>query len=683
MASMIVEQTRHRACAAKLLPIAMAAACLLVAGGASAATICLRNGDGTYDTLRTGGDTLYTGNGNQAGIVGGSISFTPEVGEGSGGTMNSFITGLGSGGVPLSVVQGGRSGMVVVGKGDTTLAQSSFGGGPGNPCGMGGANASNTAAMAADVQAVADAVAATQGEIITNAPRSAAAALATAQNATAVGRGSVADRDNAVSMGVAGGERQMTHVAAGTSGTDATNLAQMQAADAATLYESRAYTDAKIAHVVRYDVDASGKPLHTVTLSDGDDVPMRLRNVAAGVAETDAANVGQVQAGDRQTLSDANRYTDWKTRNAIEYDVDATGHRVGSVTLRSGDAGPVTIRNVAAAVNDSEAVNLAQMRAGDAATLDAGERYTDRRIRHVRVTSALGDAQAAGNESVAIGGDAAASGDNTVAVGAGSRATVASAIAIGASAVAAQRGSVAVGADAQATVAESVALGNRAIASRGAGQYVDPISRQARRSAGEVSVGTSGAERQITHVADGHQASDAVNLRQLQSGLSTARVYVDERVAMYPGTSMPAPVATADNSVAIGPGSVADRANSVSVGAAGNARQLTNVAPGTAPTDAVTVQQLGAVSEQARRLVSASGAMSAAMAAMQPNARAEGPLSVSVGTGTYGGTAALAAGINYYASNRVLVNLKASAAVGSGLSGNQLFAVGAGATFGF
>ncbi|MBY4949533.1 YadA family autotransporter adhesin [Cupriavidus respiraculi] len=647
----------------------MAATCLLFAGGTSGATICLRNSDGTYDTLRTGGDTLYTGNGNQAGIVGGSISFTPEVGEGSGGTMNSFITGLGSGGMPLSVVQGGRSGMGVVGKGDTTLAQTSFGGGAGNPCGVGGANASNTAAMVADVQAMAEAVAATQGEIITNAPRSAAAALATGQNATAVGRGSVADRDNAVSMGVAGGERQITHVAPGTSGTDATNLAQMQAADAATLYKSRAYTDAKTAHVVRYDVDASGQPLHTVTLSDGDGVPMRLRNVAAGVAETDAANVGQVQAGDRQTLSDANRYTDWRTRNAIEYDVDAMGQRAGSVTLAGGGAGPVTIRNVAAAVTDNEAVNLAQMRAGDAATLDAGERYTDRRLRHVRLTSALDDAQAAGNESVAIGGNASASGANSVA--------------IGTAAMAAQAGSVALGVDAHATAADSVALGNRAIASRGAEQYVDPISGQARRSAGEVSVGTSGAERQITHVADGHQASDAVNLRQLQSGLSSARGYVDERIAIYPGGSMPAPVATADNAVAIGPGSVADRANSVSVGAAGNARQLTNVAPGTAPTDAVTVQQLGAVSEQARRLVSASGAMSAAMAAMQPNARAEGPLSVSVGTGTYGGTAALAAGINYYASNRVLVNLKASAAVGSGLSGNQLFAVGAGATFGF
>ncbi|MFP3759258.1 hypothetical protein SB751_35845, partial [Cupriavidus sp. SIMBA_020] len=50
--------------------------------------------------------------------------------------------------------------------------------------------------------------------------------------------------------------------------------------------------------------------------------------------------------------------------------------------------------------------------------------------------------------------------------------------------------------------------------------------------------------------------------------------------------------ATGKNAVAVGQGSVADRDNSFSVGAKGNERQVTNVAAGTAPTDAVNVQQL-------------------------------------------------------------------------------------------
>ncbi|MEX3681675.1 hypothetical protein AB3X89_31360 [Paraburkholderia sp. BR14320] len=50
--------------------------------------------------------------------------------------------------------------------------------------------------------------------------------------------------------------------------------------------------------------------------------------------------------------------------------------------------------------------------------------------------------------------------------------------------------------------------------------------------------------------------------------------------------------ASADNSVALGQRSIADRANSVSIGSAGQERQITNVAAGTADTDAVNVNQL-------------------------------------------------------------------------------------------
>ncbi|MDF2793342.1 YadA-like family protein [Pseudomonas orientalis] len=61
----------------------------------------------------------------------------------------------------------------------------------------------------------------------TNAVAVGNGASATAQNAVALGTDAVADRDNSVSLGQAGAERQMTHVAAGTSATDAVNLGQM------------------------------------------------------------------------------------------------------------------------------------------------------------------------------------------------------------------------------------------------------------------------------------------------------------------------------------------------------------------------------------------------------------------------------------------------------------------------
>ena len=66
---------------------------------------------------------------------------------------------------------------------------------------------------------------------------------ATAENSVALGSGSVADQANTVSVGSAGNERQVTHVAAGVNATDAVNVAQMQAGDAATLNTANNYTD--------------------------------------------------------------------------------------------------------------------------------------------------------------------------------------------------------------------------------------------------------------------------------------------------------------------------------------------------------------------------------------------------------------------------------------------------------
>ncbi|RYZ72309.1 MAG: hypothetical protein EOP91_08500, partial [Lysobacteraceae bacterium] len=68
-------------------------------------------------------------------------------------------------------------------------------------------------------------------------------ASVTAENAVALGQGSVADRANTVSVGSAGNERAITNVANGTAATDATNLGQVQAGDAATLAAANTYTN--------------------------------------------------------------------------------------------------------------------------------------------------------------------------------------------------------------------------------------------------------------------------------------------------------------------------------------------------------------------------------------------------------------------------------------------------------
>jgi autotransporter adhesin len=73
------------------------------------------------------------------------------------------------------------------------------------------------------------------------------------------------------------------------------------------------------------------------------------------------------------------------------------------------------------------------------------------------------------------------------------------------------------------------------------------------------------------------------------------------------------------------------------------------------------------------------GAMALASAALVPNARAEGNTSVSVGAGHYAGQSAIAAGVNYYVSNQVLLNAKVALTSAGPAKGG----VSVGATFGF
>src|SRR5699024_61334 len=88
---------------------------------------------------------------------------------------------------------------------------------------------------------------------------------ATAGNAVALGAGSVADEANTVSVGNAKQQRRVTNVAAGTAGTDAVNVDQLDSAtqhavdqakkyadtgDASTLSKANAYTNTKFAEVV-------------------------------------------------------------------------------------------------------------------------------------------------------------------------------------------------------------------------------------------------------------------------------------------------------------------------------------------------------------------------------------------------------------------------------------------------
>ncbi|WP_158884389.1 ESPR-type extended signal peptide-containing protein [Rhodanobacter sp. L36] len=140
-------------------------------------------------------------------------------------------------------------------------------------------------------------------------------ATATNDNSVAIGSGSTTDRDNSVSVGSAGDERQITNVAAGTANTDAVNVSQLK----------QSVTQANASNV-QYNKNGDGSvDYHNVTLDPGGD-PTIIHNLGAGVANTDAANVGQLNQGITTAENWAKNYTDQKL-STINSELNTIGNR--------------------------------------------------------------------------------------------------------------------------------------------------------------------------------------------------------------------------------------------------------------------------------------------------------------------------------------------------------------------
>jgi autotransporter adhesin len=120
-------------------------------------------------------------------------------------------------------------------------------------------------------------------------------------------------------------------------------------------------------------------------------------------------------------------------------------------------------------------------------------------------------ARALGRFSVAIGGAVLAQGEESLALGLRSSASGDRSSAIGYGNTAVGDYGMAIGFQSQALNVGSTALGYQAIADR---DYA-------------VSVGSSGGEHQIIHVAAGTQATDAVNVGQLNATIATAGGFAD------------------------------------------------------------------------------------------------------------------------------------------------------------
>ncbi|RQS96940.1 YadA-like family protein [Burkholderia seminalis] len=414
-----------------------------------------------------------------------------------------------------------------------------------------------------------------------------------------------------------------------------------------------------------YSAARGGAPTKLTNVADG--------NVAAG--STDAVNGGQlsgVKTALEQQITNVSNQAGEAVKNVVKYDVDPNGNRLNSVSLVGGDVNSaVVLKNVAAGTSDTDAVNVKQLKDVQSNLNQLGAlavQYDD----SSKSTITLGGAGGTRITNVQAGTLSATSTD-----------------AVNGSQLYATNQQVSKNTTDISNLQGSVT--NIANGKAGLVQQQDPNGAiTVGKDSGGTSVnftGTAG-DRVLTGVAAGVNANDAVNMGQFNTALQN--VAANDKIhaaATDANTSWIAradagsigstATATGKNAVAVGQGSVADRDNSFSVGAKGSERQVTNVAAGTAPTDAVNVQQLNdnlsAASTQAKGYTDQrigqvynvfndlkkdmyGGVASAMAVAGLPQPTGAGRSMVSAATSNYHGQQGFAAGYSYVTeSNRWVV----------------------------
>ncbi|MFT4504328.1 YadA family autotransporter adhesin [Caballeronia sp. 15711] len=230
------------------------------------------------------------------------------------------------------------------------------------------------------------------------------AAVSSGKNSVALGSNSVADRDNTVSVGAAGSERQVTNVAAGTASTDAVNVGQLNAV-------SNSVTSLG-ASAIKYDTNADGTPDYAnATL--GNATGTALHNVAAGTGNMDAVNLGQLNDMMGQVTNLAN--------GAYNPLFTADGNRDTEIATSSGTHSVASGANAMASGANSVASGATSVASG---------------TNSIAVGS---NTSATANNAVAVGANASATANNAVALGSGSVADRANAVSVGTTAAGGQR----------------------------------------------------------------------------------------------------------------------------------------------------------------------------------------------------------------------------------------------------
>ncbi|ECM7518877.1 autotransporter adhesin SadA [Salmonella enterica subsp. enterica serovar Muenchen] len=394
----------------------------------------------------------------------------------------------------------------------------------------------------------------------------------------------------------------------------------------------------------------------------------KITNVAAGALSedsTDAVNGSQLYETNQKVDQNTSAIADINTSiTNLGTDALSWDDEEGAFSASHGTSGTNKITNVAAgeiASDSTDAVNGSQLYetnmlisqynesisqlAGDTSETYITENGTG--VKYIRTNDNElegQDAYATGNGATAVGYDAVASGAGSLALGQNSSSSIEGSIALGSG----------------STSNRAITTGIRETSATSDGVVIG-YNTTDRELLGALSLGTDGESyRQITNVADGSEAQDAVTVRQLQNAIgavtTTPTKYYHansteedslavgtDSLAMGAKTIVNADagigiglntlvMADAINGIAIGSNARANHANSIamgngsqttrgaqtdytaynmdtpqnsvgefSVGSEDGQRQITNVAAGSADTDAVNVSQLKVTDAQVSR----------------------------------------------------------------------------------
>ncbi|WP_213602218.1 YadA-like family protein [Pseudoxanthomonas japonensis] len=506
----------------------------------------------------------------------------------------------------------------------------------------------------------------------------------------------------AVSVGSAGNTRQITNVAAGTQATDAVNVAQLQAAQ--THYYS-VNDDGVVDGNYNNDGATGSNALAAgvgASASGARSVAIGYNAMATGIGTAAVGNgAGRGATGTYNALfgEDAGAESSGNQNTHVGFGAGAFAEGDNNATLGAG-AGSATRGNANVAVG--YLAGLVTTGHANVATGSGAGHYTTGDYNVASGASA--GVGTTGNDNVAIGraagtgyfmdpdtGEIVDRDGNPVAVSPVARNQT---VAIGNWAVASADGAVAVGAEAQALAGRSVAMGTGAIVSAedsvalGANSMADgstladaaysPTGNAADIAGvtpiGEVSVGSAGSERRITHVAAGANATDAVNVSQLQAAQAHYYSVNDNGVV---GGNYANDGATGTNALAAGVNAVASSANGLAMGAGAQAANGSgNVALGNGALSSATASGVGdaiAIGTSARSTREGAVALGRESSAVGVQSIALGDGAIAGGSGAAGGGNAIAIGTDASAVEANAIALGRGASVGAGVVDGAAF----------